>query len=138
MSDGTEAIADDEILYRRIPFPYFNPEEDAHPTPMAFRPRASDATGLSLYRAKYRTMVQVAENVRGKRYWVAALRAGELREHGIDVAPRPTPTDPWHAEIPGLTYESRRTPRAKEQQLLLAERLCVRIEGPFPEAKGNA
>lgn len=134
MSDGTEPIADDEILYRRVPVQpeYYNPALDSKPRPEAFRPRKDDTTGLSVYRAKYKSIEDVAENPRGKRYYVAVMRATDLREHGIKVLPRPVPDDPGHAEIPSITHENRRTPAAREQQLLLAEKLCYRIEGPYP------
>lgn len=134
MSDGTEPIADDEILYRRIPVDpeYYNREIDANPTPLAFRPTKGDTTGLSVYRAKYKSIEEAAENTRGKRYYVAVMRAADLRDHGIKILAKPIPNDPGHAEIPSLTYENRRTPAAREQQLLLAEKLCYRIEGPYP------
>jgi hypothetical protein len=134
MSDGTELILDDEILYRRVPAQadYYNPAVDSRPTPLAFRPRENDTKGLSVSRAKYRTMEQVARNPRGKRYYVAVLQAGKLRAGGIAVEPDPLPNDPGHALLPSLTYQNRKTPRAKEQQVLIAEALCLRVEGPFP------
>ena len=136
MLDGTEPIADEEELYRRIPVSpnWYDPAVDSHPSPRAFRPIDEDKSGLSLYRAKYKSIRQVAENLRGKRYYVAVLRAGALREYGIKVVPKPIPPhDLGHAEIPSLTYTNRKEQRAVEQQLLLAEKLCLRVEGPFPE-----
>ena len=141
MLDGTEPIADGEELYRRIPISnnWYDPATDSRPSPKAFRPHRADETGLSVFRAKYNTPDQVAENERGSRYYIAVLRAGDLRANGLEVVPKAVPPDcPGHAEILSLTYENRRTAEAEGQQLLLAERLCVRIEGPFPEAKGNA
>ena len=58
--------------------------------------------------------------------------AGTLRAHGIEVEPDPLPNNPGYALLPSLTYQNRRTPRAKEQQVLIAEVLCLRVEGPFP------
>ncbi|HNQ23513.1 MAG TPA: hypothetical protein PKK06_10505 [Phycisphaerae bacterium] len=134
MAEAIQPIADDELLLRRIPAnpEYFNPDVDPHPSPFAFRPRADDNTGLSLVRMKFASVREVAANPRGKHYYVAVLRAADLRDHGLSVVPRPLPDNPGHSEIPELTYANRSTSEAKEMQLLLAERLCVRIEGPFP------
>ena len=136
MPDGTEPITDDEILYRRIPTQpaYFNPEVDPRPSQLAFRPHEGDTTGLSLYRAKYGCPSDVAINNRGKRFFIGFLRASDLRSHGMDVVPRPNPPDQLgHVEIPELTFATKKTKRGKELQLDLAEKLCFRVEGPFPE-----
>jgi len=56
MSDGSEPVADHEILYRRIPATsgFYDPRVDPNPSPLAFRPTQLDTTGLSLSRAKYK------------------------------------------------------------------------------------
>jgi hypothetical protein len=131
--DGTDAIADHELLYRRIPVSqgYYDPAVDPNPSPLAFKPTRDDTLGLSLYRAKYKTMEAAAQGRPGKSYYVAVLRAGDLRAVGIDVVPKPLEGDPGHAEIAGLTYENRKRMPYFEWQTLLAEQLCLRIEGPF-------
>jgi hypothetical protein len=56
-----------------------------------------------------------------------------LRTHGISVAPDPKPPDDLgHAELPDLTYDHRKDKAAEEWSILLAEKLCLRVEGPFP------
>ena len=133
MADGIEPIGDDELLYRRVPLPYFDESNDPKPTPQAFQPRRDDTTGLSVSRAKYKSIEQVAQNSRGKQYYVAVLRAGDLRAHGISVEPKPKPPDDLgHAELSGLTYDHRKDDSAEEWKVLLAEKLCLRVEGPFP------
>ena len=133
MGDGTEPIDDDELLYRRVPLVHFNQSNDPKPTPEAFRPHPNDTTGLSVSRARYKSVEQVAQNSRNKRYYVAVLRAGDLRANGIAVEPRPKPPDDsGHAELPGLTYDHRKDDCVEEWKVLLAERLCLRVEGPFP------
>ncbi len=133
MVDGTEPIDDDELLYRRIPLPHFDESNDPKPTPQAFKPRRDDTTGLSVSRAKYKNIEQVAQNSRGKQYYVAVLRAGDLRAHGILAEPKPKPPDDLgHAELPGLTYDHRKDDCVEEWKVLLAEELCLRVEGPFP------
>ncbi len=132
--DGTEAIADDEILYRRIPAStnWYEPDKERPLSQLAFNPTKEDPTGLSLVRKKYKT-IQEAGMGRGKSYFVAILRAGDLRAKGIEVAPRPEPGDPGHAEIPGLTHENRRDNRSRDWKVLLAHKLCLGVEGPFPK-----
>lgn len=78
------------------------------------------------------TPEQVTENDRGKQYYVAVLCAGDLRAEGLDVVPRPEANAPGHAEVPGLTYDNRRTDTAEEAQQLLARKLCLKILGPLP------
>lgn len=135
LGDGTEPIAPDEVLYRRIPadkkLGLHDPELGAPPSPQAFRPRQYDTTGLSVYRAKYKTPQQVAANEQGKRFYVAELRAAALLDRKIKFVPAPKPGDPGHAEITDLTYQNRRTDRAEELQVLLAREICGRVYGPF-------
>lgn len=132
MADGREPIEDDEILYRRIPTQpaYHDPNLSPLPTPKAFHPRRDDRTGLSVYRAKYKMPKQVAANDRSKTFYVAELRAGELREQGIEIIPAPLPDDPGHAELPGIKYDDRKSDSVVRWELLLAHKLC-RILGPY-------
>lgn len=136
MSDGTEPITDDEILYRRIPErpDYFDAENDARASPLAFKPREDDTTGLSVYRAKYGTPEEVARNNRGKRFYIGFLLASDLRAHGMEIVPKPNPPEQiGHAEIPELTFEGKNTKRGKELQVKLAEKLCFPVKGPYPK-----
>ena len=135
MSDGSEPIADHEILYRRIPAAsgFFDPSVDPRPSPLAFRPTKNDTTGLSLSRAKYTALETAGRGREGKQYYVAVLRTGELRRLGMDVVPRPLEGDPGHCEIAELTFANRKAMPFAEWQALLAEQLCLRIEGPFPQ-----
>ena len=133
MLEGADPIADDEELYRRIPVSqnWYDPSLDPAPSHRAFRPLLYDRTGLSVTRAKHTTPEEEAETGKGNKYFIAVLRAGTLRNHGVDVVPSPEARNPGHAELPGLRYEKRK--QTEDLQLLLAHRLCVRIEGPYPE-----
>src|SRR6478609_9156755 len=117
--DGTEPVEDDETLFRRVPVnpKYYNPEIDPLPTPLAFRPREDDKTGLSVSRAKYTTMFDVVGNPRDKSFYVAVLVAGSLGERGIRVEPAPEPGDPGHVELPDLRYDNRSSREAEEWQV---------------------
>lgn len=134
MCDGSERIADEELIYRRIPVSLnlYNPDLNPSPDPRSFRPIKLDTNGLSLVRAKYSTPQQVAVTDHGRKYWIAVLKAGDIRACSIgalDVVPAPLPNNPGHAEIPSLTYQNRRD--TDVLQLWLADN-CVEILGPFP------
>ena len=94
MDDGIEPITDDELLYRRIPASMGWYSASAGLSPQAFAPHATnDITGLSVSRAKYKSIQAAAKGRPGKSYYVAILRAGDLRQRGIQVVPRPLPED---------------------------------------------
>ena len=132
MDDGTEPIADDELLYRRIPMSTGWYRPDAGVDPQAFAPHAkNDITGLSVSRAKYKSIEAAAKGQPGKSYYVAILQAGDLRQRGIQVVPRPLPEDAGHTELPDLNAGNRKTGETLERQRVLAQELCLRVAGPF-------
>ena len=132
MNDGTEPIAPNELLYRRISFALYDPERDSAASPRAFRPNEKDTTGLSLYRAKYHTPEEIAPAIAKHPYWVGILRAKDILRDGMSLVPRPMPPQfIGHAEITDLTYECRRTRHAESLQMILVEKLCKEILGPF-------
>ena len=131
VGDGTEPIEDDEILYRRIVLDQYSDEGGL--TRLAFKSWPYDKTGLSVFRAKYTTPKDVAQNDRGKQYWVAELLAGDLRNSKLRVAPRVEGHLPGHAEITSLTYDNRHDDASLEANRRLTHELCLRILGPFPE-----
>jgi hypothetical protein len=128
--DGTEPVADDELLYRRIPVSKGWYSEGGL-SPEAFDPLKDENTGISVYRDKYKSIEEVAQGKSKKGYFVAVFRAGDLREHGIEVAPRPESNDPGHAELPDLTCLNRLEPKTQERKVRLAKS-WLRVEGPFP------
>ena len=140
MPDGTEAIEDNEILYRRIPVSqeWYRPAQDPPLSKRAFRPRPEDIEGLSLSRAKYNNIEQYGRERNGRKYYVACLRAGDLREKGIRVVPDPIidraqlEDDIGHVLIPALDYDSRKNGSSEDIQIALATELYLSIEGPFP------
>src|SRR5487761_1850544 len=99
-----EPIADDEILYRRIPVSKGWIDEYGV-RPDAFESRADDDTGLSVYRAMFVSLEDAAKGLNKRGYYVLAMRAGDLRAAGIDVVPLPHDDLPGHAEIPSLAYK---------------------------------
>ena len=128
--DGTEPVADDELLFRRVPVSMGWYDDAKGLSPEAFDPRKGEATGISIYREKYTTLEKAGTGKSKQGYFVAVFRAGDLRKHGLDVLPRPSPDDPGHAEIPDLTCDNRDTPEALEGKLRLSK-LVLRVEGPF-------
>ena len=134
VANGTEPISDDELLYRRIPASqnWYNQDQAACPlSPEAFRPQQRDLTGLSVCRAKYKTAREAAQGRQGKSYYIAVIRAGDIRSQGIQVVARPREGDPGHAELPDMTYEKRHSTEVLEWKTVLAHKLCLRVEGPF-------
>ena len=137
--DGTEPVADEELLYRRIPVSqhWYDPAAGPQPLLQAFRPRTDDVTGLSVMRGEpYNTAEQAAQGSSKSGYYVAVLRVGDLRAHGIEVVPRPVEGKQGHAEITNLTAANRDSDKAKRIMELLAEQLCLRVEGPFHVHQG--
>ena len=132
-------IGDDEIIFRRIPENscWFDPSIN-EVKPEAFKPRVSDVSGISVDRAKsaafpeFRSAQQAAVGQVGKKYFVAALKVGDLRRAGLDIVPKPEVHNPGHAEIANLTYENRKSDASQEFMILLAHQLVLHVEGPFP------
>jgi hypothetical protein len=127
VDDGSEPIADEELLYRRVPLCWHS--TDSGLNHQAFAPHKNDSTGLSIARAKYKSIEQAARGQPGKAYFVATLVAGQLRANGIEIAPRPLPGDPGHAELPQLNAGNRKDDQTLELQRLLVT-LCG-VDGPF-------
>lgn len=126
---GSESIADDELLYRRIPVSKNWYSNDGL-SPEAFDPRDDETTGISFYRAKYVTIEQAARGLSKKGYYVASFRASDLAANGIIVVPRPEADDPGHAELPDLRFDNREADEALGLKHLLAE-LPESVKGPF-------
>ena len=144
MDGGSEPIEDDELLYRRVPEStgWYDPVTGVLKSE-AFGPhKTQDITGLSVARAKHKSIEEAARGRPGKSYFVAVLRAGDLRQRGIEVVPRPDLPDgrhdPAHAELPDLNSETRKASRTLERQRILAEELSLRVEGSFPTSGGES
>ena len=125
MEPGSEAVEDEEIVYRRVPAPHWaGPEGQA--TPQAFIPhKTADQDGLSLERAKYSSPERVAARKPDRPSYVVALRVRDLREAGLDVTPDPDMEhdNPGHCLIRGLRSEVRGSEETRELADLLAHRL---------------
>ena len=136
MSDEIESIADEELLYRRVPAStgWFDTVSQTLKAD-AFGPhKIQDLTGLSVTRAKFKSIEQAAQGRPGKFYYVAVLCAGALRQANIRVAPQPNVPDGFdisHAELPDLRADNYKSPETLKRQMVLAEKLCLRVEGPF-------
>lgn len=141
VDDKIEPIADEEVLYRRVPVSTgWYDSESGSLKPQAFEPhKRNDITGLSISRKKYKSIEEAARGRPGKSYYVAVLRAADLRKNEITIVPRPDVPggyDPGHAEIPNLNAGNRKEARTIELQRILVE-LCLQVEGPFPVAAAN-
>lgn len=96
----------------------------------AFAPRKDDTTGISVSRAEYTSIEDASKGSSKHGYYVAVLRARDLRKYGIEVVPRPLPDDPSHSELPDLNYGNRKDERTLELQRVLVG-LCLNVEGPY-------
>jgi hypothetical protein len=84
--------------------------------------------------AKFKSIEQAAQGQPGKSYFVAVLRVGDLRNAKFTVKPQPDVPggyDISHAELPDLNAGNYKASETLERQRELAERLCLRVEGPF-------
>lgn len=136
--DGSEPITPDETLFRRIPASqpdWYNPQRDPPVSPFAFNPTKEDTTGLSLTRRKHTTVEKAGAGRPGKSYFVAFLRAGALDSKGIVVIPKPEDDNRGHAEIPAMTYSTRKSPDVEAAKIALSE-LVYFVDGPFPRPPG--
>lgn len=145
VADGTEPIADDEIVYRRIldnP-QYYTSDDPPRVHWLVFRPIEKDVNGLSVWRAKYKTAREAAiENARpGKRYYVAGLLVSNLRAAPFHVHVEPSVEEGGigHASLTNLNSAAYRTHKDRLRELAeqIARELCGAIHGPF-EIPNNA
>lgn len=138
VADEIELITDDELLYRRVPAStgWFDPVS-RELKPAAFGPhKERDVTGISVTRARYKSIEQAACGQPGKSYFVAVLRVGDLRQANYVVNPQPNVPggyDISHAELPDLNATNYRASKTLERQRELAKHLCLRVEGPFQD-----
>ena len=128
--DGNEEVANEELLYRRIPKTYYGVEGVSTD---AFRPRDNDTTGLSFSRDKYKSAKEAAKSVERpeNKYYVAKYRAGDLRKAGMTISPRPLPDDPGHCELTDIRVATKKDSRTLDLKGRLAEELLLEVLGPF-------
>jgi len=141
----SESIDDDEVLYRRIPasMNWYDPETDDLSAD-AFRPhRSLDTTGLSLTRAQSEShpeFLGIEDAARGRSphgYFVAILRAGDLREKGIEIVSCPEPDNLGHVELPQMNAGARNSDRVLEWKEQLAKYLTREVCGPFHDQSAS-
>ncbi len=124
-----DVLADDEVLYRRVVRSYL-PADGDPPSNLAFRPNREDTDGISFYRAKHRTPVEIATPSRGgaESQFVGVLRAGDVRaivgELIVD------PADPGHVTAPQLNWNNRRDQIQEEWQVRLGTEACKEVVDP--------
>jgi hypothetical protein len=114
---------------------YYNGVDDL--SPEVFHPRRNEATGISVYREKYKSIEDAAKGRSKHGYFVAVLRTGDLRDIGVRVVPWPLPDDPGHAQLPDLNCDNRREPITEQRKFDLAK-VCLKVVGPFPSSNEPA
>lgn len=148
MPDEGDQIDDDEFLYRRIPFKtgWYDPLKGPRPVQEAFKPhRENDPDGLSLSRAKSSRHPSFLDAERCAKsgpsphgYYIALIRAGDLRTHDINIVASPIPdSDPGHVHLPQLKSANRDSNEVKSLAKLLADELTIEVLGPFRSSSGQ-
>jgi hypothetical protein len=130
-ADPSDPIGEQEYLYRRVPAK-IGWVQGQQVDPHAYRPTREDTTGLSLERESLASPEDAARGRSSSGYYIAKIKCKDIRDLGLVIAPKPTEERPGHVELPGLTYENRRSDRAEEWQVQLAD-LATRegILGPY-------
>ncbi len=134
---GKQDVAAGEELCRRIPVSldwYDTTHKEI--SRQAFRPRPEDTTGLSLYRRRFQSAEDLAQQGRSPDgYWVAILTVGDLQAAGIELQ-CDNPSDPSHVILPDLRADNKKTNEGLELMEKLA-RLVRRVDGPFPSGQSG-
>jgi len=134
-------IDDDELLYRRISV-LSGWCDGSQVSPPAFHPQKHDKSGISVFRARFRSIESAATGPSPDGYFVAVLCAGELRARGIQIEPQPDldgDYDVSHAELPQLNTGRKKSPEIIQLKAELIELAMKRsVEGPFKIDAGGA
>jgi hypothetical protein len=125
MSEGQDQVDENEGVLRRIHKIFYNADSNIPVQPEAFRPTERDNDGLSVFRDRFvspvQVLVDVAESKRGL-YYIARLTVRDLQALHLTVIPAPRSGLPGHALIPELNWGSYQKDklRLKELQVKLA------------------
>jgi hypothetical protein len=134
---GNEAVADDEIVFRRISDAsgWYDPASDRPLAWLAFRPSRRDVDGISVWTSKFKTAREVAAigASHGKRYFVVSLRVQRLRVAGVVVKASPELGGVGHASLTNLSTEdyTKNKDRVREMAEVIVRQLVENIDGPF-------
>ncbi len=124
MADPVDHVDNEETLYRRVPFGWFDRRLSPNPTADAFRPhRTDDPDGLSFDRARYKTPEEVAVGLSRHPYHVAEVRASDLIDLGLTISV--TENDPSHVLVPELNSANRKSDRTIEAAQIIADKLAT-------------
>ena len=136
--EGSERIADDEIVYRRVPanVDFYVPASDRPVQWITFKPNPNDLFGISVWRAKF---VSVEEAVNagghgGKEYYLIRLKVADLRRLGAELVATPEEGGHGHAAITTLSRDRYQGPDknlVRELADRIARELCHSVLGPF-------
>ena len=130
-------ISSDEFILRRVHKIHLDANQPLPVLPAAFRPSEADAAGLSVYRAKFVSPLEVASAGRSPaNYYVVRLAVQSLHNLGLTVVPEEHPAGPpGHALIPELSVTSYRQNKEQMKAVLvelarLASLAIVHSPGP--------
>jgi len=138
-ADGSEPIADDEFVYRRVPASvgFYNPISDRPVQWITFKPNERDVSGISVWRSKHVSPEDAARTHArpGKAYYVIRLKTRDLRRLGAEIAATPDEGGTGHASITNLSWSRYEGPE-KNRVRELAQRIATlagqeQVLGPF-------
>jgi hypothetical protein len=125
MDHEASPVSDEEFVLRRIHQNHVDPGPPLVISLTAFRPTPEDTAGLSVYREKFVSPINV--DVSGRKpgeYYVSRLSVRQLRHLGLSVIEDEQSQGPaGHALIPGLSLSAYQQDKrkARELQIHLAE-----------------
>jgi hypothetical protein len=121
--DENEPVDDGELIFRRIHVAFFDAALSIPVQREAFRPSQNDATGLSVFRAKFgpaKSILTALDPEKAKAYHVARLSVAALKGLGLTVVPDPLPEGPvGHSLIPELSWSAYQRNKQKLKITLL-------------------
>lgn len=133
MADPVDHVDNEETLYRRVPFHWFDARKSPDPSIEAFRPHpTADTDGLSFERARYKTPEDVAVGRSKYPYHVAEVRVSDLRALGLTISV--TENDPSHVLVPELNSANYSSDRTFEIAQIIAERHATIVLDRTPSA----
>jgi hypothetical protein len=139
MADSSDEILDSEFVMRRVPVnaSWYDPFMGL--IAEAFKPhKTDDKDGLSVSRMRsekspeFLTPAMLAQAGRSPAgYYFAIVSVRALRETGMEIVADPKPEDRGHCLIVCLRTDNRKSVEVAQWMQMLAERLTIRVEGPF-------
>lgn len=121
--DERDPVEENEFVYRRIHWRYFDASLPVSIHAEAFRPTDKDTTGISTARAAFSMPQDTLANLdpaKAKDCYVARISVRDLQKLGLSVLPDPIPGGPpGHAVIPELSWPTYQADKNRLKPILV-------------------